>query len=113
MDQTVCPMHIGNLGHLTATGPKGTLRQLENTVKPFPAQGKSLGKGLPEGLSGKLLHEDCPGRCQHFSLPLAEAETQSDHAGKIKIFHSFGEYPERLLPNHLLFLTINSELFKG
>lgn len=44
---------------------------------PLPAGGKSLEKGMPERLSGKLLHKGCPGKCQHFSLPLAQEETQS------------------------------------
>lgn len=73
---------------------------------PLPAEGKSLEKGLPERLSGKLLHKGCPTKCQHFPLPLAEEETQSGHVSKIKIFHSVGAYPERLLPNHSVFLTI-------
>lgn len=80
---------------------------------PLPAEGKSLEKGLPERLSGKLLHKGCPGKCQHFLLPLVEEETQSGHVGKIKIFHSFVAYPERLLPSHPVSLTIISVLFKG
>lgn len=80
---------------------------------PFPAEGKSLAEGLPERLSGKLLHKGCPSECQHFSLPLEEEETQSGHVGKIKIFHILGVYTERFLLNHPISLTVISVLFKG
>lgn len=78
---------------------------------PLPAGGKSLEKGMPERLSGKLLHKGCLAKCQHF-LCLLHKKKHKVFA-KIKIFHSLGAYPERLLPNHPVFLSNISVLFKG
>lgn len=50
VDQTVYPMHIGNLGHLTAKSPKGPLGQMQNTVKyHFQQQERVWKTGCQEG----------------------------------------------------------------